>query len=224
MSQEVPATVLPEEFNIWTPLSSPRSTRLSEPAEASSLFKQRSHSCCPRSKCEDGSSQTTADGSEAVATLVSAQEAMIENLLGRCRQLEALVSQQRADLVAQSEQVRSLRKQQGGRDAGGRRSPSSARPRVSTSRAKADSKTGRAAAGIAQKVQCQEYQHPLRTLPTSRRGVATASASFRPPSRGALNRGRSTGALSQKAGVSVGFKAYQGQEDRRSLGQSSFVR
>ncbi|CAE7617972.1 unnamed protein product [Symbiodinium natans] len=206
--QEVPTLILLkrgcEEFNIWTPpnwtpLSSPRSPRkcASETAvgDLPSLLQQQSRnpSKCVGAGKEDPS--TTDGSSEALANVISTQEIMIETLMSRCRRLESVVKQQRAELVERAAQVRALRKE---KDRG------SNAPRASSRvgrwnperRPKVDPKTGKAAAGIAQKVLCQEYQHPLRSVPPSHRSL---TPSFRPPQRNSFGRGRSVGALSQKA-------------------------
>lgn len=230
--EEVPTLILLqrgcEEFNIWTPPtwsreSSPRSpcrgiSARVGPGFASLLEKQQS--CIARSQWEETTaelsaegiedlSRSTADGSsEALATVISSQEVMIESLMMRCRRLESVVKQQRAELVERAEQVRALCQESRGASRGAHASRASSRAGRGKPerRPKVDSLTCRAAAGIARKVHCQEYQHPLRSVPASHRSLTSG---FRPQQR-ISGRGRSIGALAQNAYRSAGHQQANG--------------
>lgn len=134
-----------EEYEIWTP---PMWTPLS---------------LSPRSPRRSGCNSISASMSTSPATLrsvsqarlkdanalsvIAAQDALIEGLLARCQHLEVLAARQRREL-AKAARPRSV-------------------PITARSKPKQETKTQRAAAGIAQKVLCKEYQHPLRSPPTS---------------------------------------------------------
>eukprot|EP00439_Symbiodinium_sp_Y106_P055450 s1080_g7.t1 len=63
----------------------------------------------------------------ALATVISSQEVMIESLMMRCRRLESVVKQQRAELVERAEQVRALCQESRGGSRGAHASRASSR-------------------------------------------------------------------------------------------------
>mmetsp|Transcript_85253 Transcript_85253/g.204239 ORF Transcript_85253/g.204239 Transcript_85253/m.204239 type:complete len:206 (-) Transcript_85253:123-740(-) len=122
--------------------------------------------------------------SDDALAMIAAQEEVIKGLYARCQMLEALAARQRTELEAQA-------------------LPGAAAKRYPRWKPK-ESKTERAAAGIAQKVLCKEYQHPLRSTPTMalrRRATSRPERGWASPNEASARRSVSSAMRTRRGGV-----------------------